>query len=160
MRLLNRISLLALFATLAVGNVFITAQRSLIPMSVIGTVIDIELRREKHPGKDDVHLVTWTEPSGASQTIQIDKAIAEQLKSGDQIHKAAWQSTLYIDNRPISLAYSDDLWGMLKAMPACCCTALAVLFWPQLWSLCVKMVSYGRSRAEVRSLVDKYASRD
>ena len=138
MRSLNLICLLALFVALAVGNIFITAQRSLIPMSIVGTVIDIELRREKHPGKDDVHLVTWTPPSGASQTIQMDKAIAEQLKPGNQIHKLAWQSTLYSENRSISLAYSDDLWGMLKAMPFCCCTALAVVFWPQLWSLCLR----------------------
>ena len=49
---------LAVVVALAAANVWVTFRRSGIPASLDGTVDRIEVRPEKHPGLDDVHLVT------------------------------------------------------------------------------------------------------
>jgi hypothetical protein len=83
LRLLNSSLLLFIFVALAAGNCLITAQRSMIPLGLDAEVLGLEIRREKHPGKDDVHLVSL---SGLG-TFQIDKEVAIQLKVGQQIKK-------------------------------------------------------------------------
>ncbi len=134
MRLLNSSLLLVIFVALAAGNFLITAQRSLIPLDLDAEVLGLEMRREKHPGKDDVYLVSL---SGLG-TIQIDKEIAIQLKVGQQIQKERWARQLYLNGRVIPLEYSKDFLGMSKAMPLCILVAMGVLFWPQLWSVFIR----------------------
>ena len=131
MRLLNSSLLLFIFVALAAGNCLITAQRSMIPLGLDAEVLGLEIRREKHPGKDDVHLVSL---SGLG-TFQIDKEVAIQLKVGQQIKKERWARQLSVDGRGIPLEYSKDFQGMTKAMPLCILVAMGILFWQQLWSV-------------------------
>lgn len=138
MRSLNLSLLVAIFFLLALGNVFVTAQRSLIPLAIDAEVVDLEMRREKHPGKDDVYLLTFSNSKSTPSTLQIDQEIAHELKVGNRIKKAAWQDRLNIDDRALQLQYSSDFVGMIQAMPVAIIVAIAVVYWQRLWSLCIR----------------------
>lgn len=138
MRSLNLSLLVAIFFLLALGNVIVTAQRSLIPLAIDAKIVALEMRREKHPGKDDVYLVTFANPHSTPSTLQIDQDIARELKVGNRIKKAAWQDTLNIDDRTLQLQYSTDFVGMIQAMPVAIILAIAVAYWQKLWTLCMR----------------------
>jgi hypothetical protein len=92
-----------MFVLLAIGNLAITAQRSLIPLAIDAEVIGLETRREKHLGKDDVHLLTFDDATSTPSTVHIDQEIAHELKVGNRIKKDAWQVTLYVDDQELRL---------------------------------------------------------
>jgi hypothetical protein len=71
MRLPNRIAiglLLSLGCLFASGNIWFAAVRSTIPRTLHSLVVHKEIRREKHPGRDDVYLVELEH----GQRIQVD----------------------------------------------------------------------------------------
>ena len=98
--------------TFVVMNVVVTAHRSLIPVAVDGTVTAIEVRPEKHPGVDDVWLVTIGE-----RRLHVDAEAAKTLTPGSRLAKAAWARTLSVDARPLRLELSRDARAMLVVMP-------------------------------------------
>ena len=103
--------LLALVALLALGNLWFTFRRSGIPATLTGTVESVEVRREKHPGLDDVHLVTIS-----GREIHLDADVASLLRVGDETRKA-WGSTALTTPRGRShIAPSKDFWRMIIAM--------------------------------------------
>jgi hypothetical protein len=104
--------LLGLLALLAVGNLWATFHRSGIPVGLAGRVERIEVRREKHPGLDDVHLVTV-----AGQVIHLDAEVAALLQVGDEVRKSGWSASLTTPSGTFRLTPSRDFWRMLRAMP-------------------------------------------
>lgn len=101
---------------LAVGfvalNVAASWHRSLIPVAVDGTVVAIEVRPEKHPGIDDVWLVTI-----GDRRLHVDAAIGRALSKGAQVAKPAWSRGLSVDGDAITLTPSRDARAMLAVMP-------------------------------------------
>jgi hypothetical protein len=114
LRLLNTVLLITAAVVLAAGNIWYAAARSTIPLSLHDQVVDIEMRREKHPGKDDVYLLQLR----SGRVLQIDPTIARVITPGSQISKDAWSRTLQIDSQAMDLKWSPDFYGMIRAMPA------------------------------------------
>lgn len=86
--------------------------RSAVPLSFDGPVEKIEVRREKHPGLDDVHLVTI-----GGRTLHVDAGVAGTLREGDRASKHAWSWRLSTPRGEVTLGLSNDARGMLVAMP-------------------------------------------
>lgn len=99
---------------LAGANIWVVAARSTIPLAIDSQVLDLELRREKHPGKDDVCLIYLRD----GRTLHVDKPVYTSIDVGDTLRKSAWSRELTCDNRAISLQWSADFKGMVAAMPA------------------------------------------
>lgn len=104
--------LLALAAVLCCGNLWVTFHRSGIPVALDGYVERIEVRREKHPGLDDVHLVKV-----AGSVTHLDANVAGLLHEGDRLDKRAWSTELVTPRGTRRLGLSRDFWRMLIAMP-------------------------------------------
>ena len=107
-----RTAVLGVAAVLAALNIGVTVHRSLIPVALDGTVQRIEVRREKHPGVDDVWLVDV-----GQRRLHVDAGIAHRLPEGTTVSKPPWSATLTADGEPISLPLSGDAVGMLWVMP-------------------------------------------
>lgn len=101
-----------LMFVLCLGNVAETFRRSTIPFQLTGTVDALEIRREKHPGLDDVYLL-WMK----GHAIQVDAEVAKALQRGDHIAKPAWSNKLNTPRGQIALRVSEDFKGMLLTMP-------------------------------------------
>jgi hypothetical protein len=125
LQLLNTVSLIAIATLLAAGNIWCAAARSLIPLALNDRVDRIELRREKHPGKDDVYLIAL---HGGS-VLQIDQPVAEAMAIGSSVKKDAWSRTIQVDSRVVDLSWSADFQGMIKAMPAILAVVVAAAAW-------------------------------
>ncbi|MGE0758899.1 MAG: hypothetical protein AB7F89_08385 [Pirellulaceae bacterium] len=113
MQLLNTTLLIALAGALVAGNLWYSAARSLIPLALADEVRDVEVRREKHPGRDDVHLLTLRD----GRVMHIDQAVATKVFIGSQLAKEAWSHELRVDDGEVALSWSDDFRGMRVAMP-------------------------------------------
>lgn len=107
----------------AVANVAVTVHRSLIPVGLDGVVESIEVREEKHPGVDDVWLV-----SVGGRRVHADAGIASQLAEGERVDKARWDRRLRVDGTAMPLRLSSDATGMLWVMPVVL-LALAAVWW-------------------------------
>jgi hypothetical protein len=119
----RRVVVLVAVAAFALGNLAVTLLRSTIPIALNGPVTHLETRAEKHPGVDDVHLLTV-----GGRKLQIDAAVADRLRVGDVIDKRGWSRTLHTPRGDVRLEPSADVWGMAVAMPIVCAvsTILAV----------------------------------
>ncbi len=106
------------FALLAVGA---TVSRSLIPHAIDGTVTAVEVRREKHPGVDDVWLVHLDD----GRRIHADAEVARHVSSGARLTTAAGDAQLRVDGTTVDLGLSRDAIGMLWVMPLTILTAAA-----------------------------------
>ena len=111
-----------LFATLAAWSL---AVRSTIPMALDGTVTSVETRHEKHPGVDDVWLVSID-----GDQRHLDTEIAVGLSVGDRLEKERWDTHLEVNGEARSLHLSNDSRAMLFLAPILALTA-AVLAVPQ-----------------------------
>ncbi len=114
--------LFLLVVVLAAGDAWVAFRRSGIPVALDGRVERIDLRREKHPGLDDVYLVTI-----GPREVHLDDAVARQLAVGEHAHKDAWSTRLETSHGPIALAPSKDTGGMARAMPLLVILALGLL---------------------------------
>ena len=99
---------------LCAGNLWFTAARTTIPLSLQLTVVDKEIRHEKHPGFDDIHLLRFSD----GEVMVVDGAIFEAIAAGDPIMKDRWSRTFHVGNREIPLEWSADVRGMMWVMPA------------------------------------------
>ncbi len=104
----------------ALCNVWATFSRSLIPTTIEGPVERVEVRREKHPGVDDVWLVHV-----GGRRLHVDAQTAAQLETGLPLRKQAWRRTLFAGGRPIPLHVSAEATGMLLVMPLTLVSAAA-----------------------------------
>jgi hypothetical protein len=134
LRSLNLLVLTILFVALGLGNLIVTANRSLIPQTIDAEVAILDIKREKHPGIDDVHFMTLT----TGETLHVDKSVAEKLQVGMPIRKQAWEHKLMTEKEQISLEYSKDFRGMMWVMPLSFLVAFAVLIWPRLWLIATR----------------------
>lgn len=123
--------LLVIGLALAALNLWFAAQRSTIPLQLNDRVVSRELRREKHPGHDDVLLLKLNN----SGELQVDAAIFKEVAESDQLRKAAWSKSLQINDHTISLDWSRDTSGMLVAMPL----LLLILLLAAIWSLGIRV---------------------
>lgn len=105
--------LLTLGLGLAGANVWFTAARSTIPLRLEGTVTNTEVRREKHPGRDDVFLIKLQ----SQPAIQVDEPVYRAMAIGQRVAKPRWSRQLRIDDRTLPLAWSRDCGGMIASMP-------------------------------------------
>ena len=104
--------LLVLVVLLAAGNLGSTLSRSGIPAELTGYVERVEVRREKHAGLDDAHLVTIGE-----RELHLDAEVAALLHEGDEVGKAAWSTDLVIQGHKHRVGLSKDFIRMALAMP-------------------------------------------
>lgn len=104
--------LAAVALLLAAGNAYETLRRSMLPLALDGRVESEEVRREKHPGIDDVHLLAID-----GETVHVDEPVAGLVTEGDELRKEAWSSTLIIDGTGHDLKLSSDATGMFVVMP-------------------------------------------
>ncbi len=125
MRWLNAALLLILGTILAAGNLWISAARSTIPLSLNDIVERVEIRHEKHPGKDDVYLVHLR----SGRTMHMDQAVATALFLKGTIQKQSWERHVRVKNRIVNLDWSADARGMFLAMPAIMLILLATSIW-------------------------------
>ncbi len=100
----------------AMANVWVTAGRSTIYYSLDGTVTAMDRRLEKHPGLDDVYLISIN----SRAWIQIDKGLFDQLHIGSQLTKERWSKQIEVEGQSSRLEYSSDLVGMVRALPLIC----------------------------------------
>ena len=127
--LIALVMLLALAVALAAGNLLITARRSAIPLPLQGTVTRVEVRPEKHPGKDDVYLVHLE----SGDVVELDAELAKQLSPGATVSKGAGDRTLMVNGEAVGLYCSRDFYGMMVTMPI----AMALLLAAAIWSFSV-----------------------
>ena len=113
LKLLNLVSLLLLGATLAAGNLWVAAARSTIPLPLDAQVRRREVLREKHPGRDDVHLLQL-EPGGR---LQVDAHVFHAVAPDQRIRKGRWDRLLIVNGEKLQLRWSADFQGMAQAMP-------------------------------------------
>lgn len=107
-----------------VANIGLTLRRSLFLSSLDGEVSRIEVRQEKHPGLDDVYLVTV-----GPKTRVVDAGIASKLREGDRVHKARFAMHLALSRGGrVATPLSPDSSGMLLAMPVLMVLGALVLF--------------------------------
>jgi hypothetical protein len=117
--------LLTIASVLAAGNAWIAAARSTIPMQLDSIVAGKEVRHEKHPPKDDVCLLDL----GEQGTIHVDQAVFDAVARGDRLAKARWSTVLLVNEKPVELEYSDDVLGMVRAMPLVFIVFLGTAVW-------------------------------
>lgn len=99
-----------LFAALAAWTL---VARSTIPTDLDGTVTGIELRHEKHPGVDDVWMISVND----GDLRHVDNDVAALLDVGGTVEKSAWETTLTVNGEPQPLSLSDDARAMLVLAP-------------------------------------------
>jgi hypothetical protein len=109
-------------ALLALGNLWSTFHRSGIPVALTGRVERVEVRREKHPGLDDVHLVTIS-----GRRIHLDADVAALVQEGDEVRKPAWSTHLTTPRGTSRIGLSRDFRRMIVAMPVAFVLALLLL---------------------------------
>jgi hypothetical protein len=107
---------------LCVFNLYVLIYRSLIPVSVDGVVTGTEVRIEKLPGTDDVHIVVID-----GRQIHVDSSIEGALSKGERVSKAAFSTSLETSDGPLPLRPSTAFWRMLIVMPAMLALTLWVL---------------------------------
>ena len=122
----TKAALLALALLFSAMGLATAARRSLIPTAVHGRVTNIEVRREKHPGRDDVYLVAV---EGRSRVV--DRPVAEVVATGDQVDKDRWDARLQTSRGSRPLRYSDDVRGLLATLPVVLAAVLWLLCKPQ-----------------------------
>jgi hypothetical protein len=88
------------------------ASRGLFGVAMNGTISRIEVRHEKHPPIDDVHLVHIH-----GDTTHVDRALALILERGDRVGKGRFDRTLEIGDREIELRASTDLRRAMIVIP-------------------------------------------
>jgi hypothetical protein len=107
----TRLAAAALVVAVALGNVWFTLARSTIPLSFEGRVNRVELRREKRPGVDDVHLVHIDE-----RVLQVDAVVAEHLREDYYASKRAWAAELVTSRGTLRLMTSAEFRRMVLLM--------------------------------------------
>jgi hypothetical protein len=93
-------------------NLWVTINRSLIPLGLNGVVTDIETRFEKNPGTDDVVLIYVD-----GEDFHVDPSIARRLEVGDRVSKSPLTTAIETSKGYVRLRPSTDFTRMLIVMP-------------------------------------------
>lgn len=96
------------------GNLWYTAQRSAIPVSLDDVVTGKGIGREKHPGVDDVHWLVLRD----GDSMHVDEALYKAVSRDEHLRKDAWSRELRHDDRTLRLDWSTDTRGMVPTMAA------------------------------------------
>lgn len=99
---------------LAVSNLWFTAVRSTIPLSIDDRIVSKQKRLEKLPGVDDVYLLTLTQ----GRTIQVDERVYDFVTESSNVRKVAWAAQLHSGEQNLELEWSRDFRRMMVIMPA------------------------------------------
>lgn len=121
-KLLSSGSLVLLACLLAAANIWFAAARSTIPLRLSDKILGKEIRREKHQGRDDVHLL-HLERRGQ---VQVDREIFESVQVGQTLQKEGWSHELKHGDQIVTLHWSQDYRGLLRAMPGCLAVLIAM----------------------------------
>lgn len=113
-----------LFAALGAWSL---AARSAIPLALDGTITQVEVREEKHPGVDDVWIVSID-----GEPRHLDSELAAELEVGDRIRKDRWETHLDVNDATRDLVFSDDARAMFGVAPLSLLLA-ALLALPGRW---------------------------
>lgn len=97
---------------LALANLWFAAVRSTIPLALDGQIQSKERRLEKHPGIDDVFLITLN-----GRTLQVDQPLYDAVNPGTVVDKWSWSHEVAMSGAGIRLSWSPDARGMAWAMP-------------------------------------------
>lgn len=84
----------------------------MIPLELNGVVSRLEIRHEKHPGIDDIYLVTI-----GGRRYHVDRTVGPRLLPGAEITKRRWSKLLETSDGTVQLRASRDAYSMLVAMP-------------------------------------------
>ncbi len=107
-----RLTLLGIILLGAATNIAVTLRRTMIPLEINGVVSTLEIRHEKHPGIDDIYLVTID-----GRRYHVDSDLGTQLLPATEVEKSRWSRTMKTSEGPIRLSLSRDAASMLVAMP-------------------------------------------
>lgn len=123
MRWLNALLLLVIASCLAAANLWYAAARSTIPLALADSATAVEVRREKHPGRDDVYLLR----TKSGNTLHVDEEVAKAISVPADLQKAAWSSQLSSAGISIPLVWSRDCRGMAFVMPGALLVVVATV---------------------------------
>ena len=107
------VALSVLGVVLVVWNVMETMSRTFVPTSIAASVTDVEVRREKHAGLDDVYLIHFSDGT----VRHAEGSVFASLHVGALVEKDAWSGMMTIDGEAVELEWSDDVRGMVVLMP-------------------------------------------
>ena len=96
--------------------------RSTIPWHLNGTITEIDVRPEKHPGVDDAWYV-----SVDGEARRWDATIAKRLEVGDHVAKDRWSTTLSVGQHDVPLSLSRDAKGMTLLGPILFASAVGLV---------------------------------
>jgi hypothetical protein len=123
---------LGLAVLCVLGGIGTLLLRSGYARALNAVVQDREVRREKHPGRDDAHFVTLRMPEGGVQVLCVGRDLWEASPPETALAKTAW-------SRKLLAGSSEQLLPVLPteasgALPACLTTGLfaALLFFRHL----------------------------
>lgn len=116
--------LLLLGLALGCGNIWVVAARSTIPLALNAEVIEVELRHEKHPGKDDVCLLHFA----TGEALHVDASVFKKIRAGDFVRKLPWSFEIVVNDESTPLMWSADFYGMIAAMPTILIALIATGF--------------------------------
>lgn len=94
-------------AVLAITAWRTAARRSTIPIALDHVVVEKLVRHEKHPGRDDHHVLVLREQGGADlREIEVDRALFGRLAIGQHLSKPSGAGVLDAGGATIQLAPS------------------------------------------------------
>jgi hypothetical protein len=110
---LANLTLVTLGLSFAAANLWYAASRSTIPLELHGEVTRKQQLLEKHPGLDDVCMITLSD----GRQIHVDAPVYNAVTEGQSIDKQNWSHEVEIGGEKVGLTWSPDFLGMLWAMP-------------------------------------------
>ena len=114
---------------LCFANLYVTAQRSTIPLAISETIVSKEIGREHAEGLDDVHFLWFDQPAADGwHRLHVDREVYDAVEVGQHVEKPRWTTRLMVANQPVPLKLSSEFWGMTRVMPVAV-SALLVLVW-------------------------------
>ena len=112
-KFITSVLLLSLGIALALANLWFTAARSTIPLALDAQVDRKSRLTEKYGKVDDVYLLYFED----NETLQVDADVYFAIKKKARLRKRAWSFQLETGGQLVDLRWSQDLYGMLWAMP-------------------------------------------
>jgi hypothetical protein len=110
--------LLGLGLGLCAGNLWFTAARSTIPLTLAGQLVDKEQRIEPRAGIDDVFLLTILDDDASQpRVVRVDEFVYQAVEAGQRLEKQRWSAMLQHGEQVTLLEWSLDFRRMWMAMP-------------------------------------------
>ena len=106
------LAILGMATALALLALAATASRGPYGVALDGRVERIEIRHEKHPPIDDVHLVYIN-----GDSTHVDRQLALQFSRGVPLRKGRLDTSVMIGGRTVDLRASTDLRRAAVVMP-------------------------------------------